>query len=111
MELEVEAHTEAFAHREPERAVHTPTERSVHHELHPAGFVEETLEHDVGDRGDDTERVSLRANVLVDLERSERAERALAFEPRADVSLRGVAHRVDEIGPEAAHLFGQLPRA
>ena len=46
LQLEVERAAELLAQREPERAVDAPAERRVHDELHPAGVVEEALEHE-----------------------------------------------------------------
>ena len=46
LQLEVEGAAELLAQRQPERPVDPAAEGGVHHELHPAGVVEEPLEHD-----------------------------------------------------------------
>ena len=47
LELEVERSAELLAQREPEGAVDAPAVRRVHDQLHPAGVVEEPLEHEL----------------------------------------------------------------
>ena len=47
LQLEVEGAAELLAQREPERPVDATTVGRVEHELHPAGVVEEALEHQV----------------------------------------------------------------
>ena len=58
LQLEIELTAEAFPQRETPRLVHAAAERSVQHELHPAGFVEEPLEHERLLRRNDAERAT-----------------------------------------------------
>ena len=51
LQLEVERAAELLAQRQPERPVDPPAVRRVHDELHPAGLVEEALEHELLLRG------------------------------------------------------------
>ena len=46
LQLEVERAAKTFAQREAPRAIDSIAERRMQHELHPAGFVEETFHHE-----------------------------------------------------------------
>ena len=67
LQLEIELTAEAFPQRETPRLVHAAAERGVQHELHPAGFVEEPLEHERLLRRNDAERAAGFGEVRNDL--------------------------------------------
>ena len=63
LQLEVEGCAEPLSQREPERAVDTTAERSMHDQLHAAAVVEEPLQNDVLEGRHDAERGSTRRQV------------------------------------------------
>ncbi len=106
LQLEVERDAEPLAQREPPCAVDAHAERRMHDELHPAGVVEEALEHDVGVRRHDAESVSRRAHVIDHLLRAEFRERALGLQSLAE-RLPVVQPRAD-IPPQLPDFLRQL---
>ncbi len=81
LQLEIESPAEAFPQRtQTPCAIDARTEGCVDHELHPAGFVEESLRHDRGLAGHDPESALARAYVLDRLLGSPAVQGAFAFE-------------------------------
>ena len=64
LQLEVEGAAEALAQRQSPGAVDAAAERRVQHQLHPACFIEEPLEHQDLLGGDGTEDLPCRGEIL-----------------------------------------------
>ncbi len=117
LELEVEGDAEPLAQREPERAVQPCSERRVPDQLHPAGLVEEPLEHDRVHGGQHTELSERGAEVRHDGLGGRGADAALGLQP---ADCRGLVdylvacpvgcQLVSDRGPERADLLRQLDR-
>ena len=67
LQLEVELPAEALAQRQAPRAIDAVAERRMDDQLHAAGFVEETLEHDFFLRRHDTEHAFGGGEIVDDL--------------------------------------------
>ncbi len=106
LKLEVERAAEAFAQREPPRAIDAASERRVYDELHAARFVEEALEHDRLLRRQATERGVCRGQVCNQLRRrgladaDSRGEIGNGWRLRFAESLRDLASEARRRGRE-----------
>ena len=108
LQLEVEGATELLAQREPERAVDATAEGRVHHELHPAGLVEEALEHESLLRGHGAEHRPGDGEVIDDHPGRVGVDAGRGHQPFAGpVGITGGEEPVDR-RPQVGHLGRQL---
>ena len=82
LQLEVEPAAETLAERQAPGAVDPAAERRVQHELHPAGLVEEALQHQRLLRRHDAERLSRGGEILDDLPRGRLVQPQRLAQPR-----------------------------
>ncbi len=111
LQLEIELAAEAFAQREPPRAVDAAAERRVHDELHAARFVEETLEHDSAQRRQPAERCLRRREVIDDLLGRRKVERERLRQPCQRCVAPAGIDRVGDRLAQPRHRRRQLVRA
>jgi hypothetical protein len=108
LELEVEAATDALAHREPEGAVHATTEGCVYDDLHAAGLVEEALDHEDVAAGHGAQCRARRVEVADDLIGARGVEAGgLAQTGHCARCVAALERRVD-LGAQGGHLLGEL---
>src|SRR6476660_3907848 len=98
LQLEIELTAEAFPQRERPRLVDAAAERRVQHELHAAGFVEETLEDERLLRRNHAEGGPSLHEIACRLLRAARTEAGFCLKPfRNQKTWRGVKPRPTSI--------------
>ena len=109
LKLEIEGATESLAQRQPPPAVQPDAERSVDDQLHPAGLVEEPLDHDFVLRRNNSQRVVSRAEIVGELAGGGIAETGFDPEPihRREGSL-GLGDPFLDLGAQLGHSPRQL---
>ena len=108
LQLEVEGAAELLAQREPERTVDATTEGRVHHQLHPAGLVEEAFEHELLLGGHGAEHRPADREVVDDHRGRVGVDAGRGHQPLAGpVGIAGGEEPVDR-RPQVGHLGRQL---